>query len=155
MKTHAQRGFELAATIPSIRPEALDVIHFHHEHWDGAGYPNNLGGGKIPLLARIFAICDVYDALLSPRTYKPAWTEIDAIRELQQQRNSHFDPELVDLFVKLWAEAAFDDLRHTHEPIATLADKPTLMVLPARQPALPITALLPTPLVTRPPTRGE
>lgn len=155
MKTHAQRGFELAATIPSIRPEALDVIHYHHEHWDGAGYPNNLGGSKIPLLARIFAICDVYDALLSPRAYKPAWTEIEAIRELQQQRNSHFDPELVDLFVKLWAEAAFGDLQHPHEPIALPANRPTLMVLPARQPPIPITALLPTQLVTRPPTRGE
>lgn len=111
MKTHARRGYELAATLPSIRPEALDVIQYHHEHWDGYGYPARLDGPKIPLLARIFAICDVYDALISPRTYKPAWSPTDAISELEQKRNSHFDPHIVDHFVELWRTAAFDDLQ--------------------------------------------
>jgi|LakMenEpi03Aug12_release.lakeMendotaPanAssembly.Ray.scaffolds.fasta_scaffold437674_1 HD-GYP domain-containing protein (c-di-GMP phosphodiesterase class II) len=111
MKTHARRGYELAATLPSIRPEALDVIQYHHEHWDGYGYPARLDGPKIPLLARIFAICDVYDALISPRTYKPAWSPLDAIQEVQQKRSSHFDPLVVDHFVELWRTAAFDDLQ--------------------------------------------
>jgi len=110
MKTHTRRGLEIAANLPSIRPEALDVIHYHHEHWDGYGYPAQLDGPQIPYLARIFAICDVYDALISPRTYKPAWTPVEAIGELQQKRNSHFDPALVDAFVELWQTAAFDDL---------------------------------------------
>lgn len=113
MKTHTRRGFELASTLPSIRPEALDVIQYHHEHWDGYGYPAQLDGSKIPLLARIFAICDVYDALISPRTYKPAWAPTDAIQEVQQQRSSHFDPLIVDHFVELWRTAAFEDLHKT------------------------------------------
>lgn len=118
MKTHTRRGYELATHLPSIRPEALDVIHYHHEHWDGYGYPAQLDGRQIPLLARIFAICDVYDALISPRIYKPAWAPSDAIGELQEKRNSHFDPDLVDHFVELWRTAAFDDL-HDAELWAT------------------------------------
>lgn len=123
MKTHARRGFELAATLPSIRPEALDVIQYHHEHWDGYGYPAQLDGPQIPLLARIFAICDVYDALISPRTYKPAWTPVDAIQELQQKRSSHFDPLVVDQFVELWHAAAFDDLHESGPWVTTTTSK--------------------------------
>lgn len=134
MKSHAQRGYELALSIPSIRPEALQVIQYHHEHWDGLGYPTNLGGASIPLLARIFAICDVYDALLSARTYKPAWTEVEAIHELQKQRNFHFDPDIVDLFVTMWSAAAFDDLRQPQEQSATLVPAQPMMVLPTHQP---------------------
>jgi response regulator RpfG family c-di-GMP phosphodiesterase len=134
MKSHAQRGFELASTIPSIRPEALEVIQFHHEHWDGFGYPASLGGANIPLLARIFAICDVYDALISPRVYKAAWSEVDAVGELQQQRNCQFDAEIVDLFVSMWAEAAFDDLRLTTDQATTFQPAPPLMILPSFNP---------------------
>ena len=111
MKTHAQRGYELAAGIPNIKPEALDVIHYHHEHWNGEGYPAGLKGEGIPLLARLFTICDVFDALVSPRAYKPPWAELDAIREIRQQRGQQFDPALADLFITLWTEGRFDDLR--------------------------------------------
>lgn len=110
MKTHAQRGYELAARIPNIKPEALDVIRFHHEHWNGAGYPLGLRGEEIPILARLFAICDVFDALVSPRAYKPPWAELDAIREIRQQEEQHFDPTLAHLFITMWSEGAFDDL---------------------------------------------
>lgn len=123
MKTHTRRGYELAVTLPSIRPAALDVIQYHHEHWDGYGYPANLDGPKIPLLARIFAICDVYDALISPRIYKPAWTSTAAIQEVQQKRNSHFDPLIVDHFVELWRTAAFDDLKDTGLWLTTATPK--------------------------------
>ncbi len=110
MKTHAQRGYELAAGIPNIKPEALDVIHYHHEHWNGAGYPAALSGETIPLLARLFAVCDVFDALVSPRAYKPPWAELDAIREIRQQSNVQFDPTLTDLFITMWSQGHFDDL---------------------------------------------
>lgn len=110
MQTHAQLGYDLAARIPHIKPEALDVIRYHHERWDGQGYPAQLQQEEIPLLARIFAICDVFDALVSPRVYKPPWAELDAIRELHEQREKQFDPTITDLFIKLWSEGAFDEI---------------------------------------------
>ena len=132
MQTHAIRGFELASNIPSIRADALDVIQFHHEHWDGLGYPHKLVGTHIPLLARIFAICDVYDALLSQRTYKPAWTQAEAIQELQKQRNGQFDPDVVDLFVRMWSESAFSEFQPgaaVDTPVASSAARMTLPIL--------------------------
>jgi len=71
----------------------------HHENWDGSGYPHKLRGHDIPLDARIVAIADVYDALLSRRAYKPAWTEDAVLHELQRLRGIKFDPELLDLFM--------------------------------------------------------
>ncbi len=133
MQTHTLRGFELASNIPGIRSDALGVIRYHHEHWSGLGYPNKLAGTHIPLLARIFAICDVYDALLSQRTYKPAWTEVEAIQELQKQRNGQFDPDIVDLFVTMWSGSAFADL-HQVEAVAPAMPPPTSLIsLPVLQ----------------------
>lgn len=110
MQTHARLGFDLAARIPNIKPEALDVIHYHHERWDGQGYPMQLRQEEIPLLARIFAICDVFDALVSPRVYKPPWAEQEAIRELHKQRERQFDPQLTEIFITLWREGTFDHI---------------------------------------------
>jgi HD-GYP domain-containing protein (c-di-GMP phosphodiesterase class II) len=73
----------------------------HHERWDGTGYPAGLRGDAIPLAARICAVCDVFDALLSERRYKRGWTMEEAIAELVAQRERHFDPALVDVFVGL------------------------------------------------------
>lgn len=115
MKTHAKLGYELAARIPNIKPEALDVIHYHHERWDGRGYPAELAAQEIPLLARIFAICDVFDALVSPRIYKPPWAELDAIREIHQQKAKQFDPEITEMFIQLWNEGTFSMLDHSDE----------------------------------------
>ncbi|MCB0108272.1 MAG: response regulator [Caldilineaceae bacterium] len=120
MKTHAALGHELASSIPTIKPEALDVIRFHHERWDGSGYPDQLRAEAIPQLARIFAICDVFDALISPRIYKPAWIEYDAIQEIYDQRGRQFDPEVTSAFVSLWSKGAFAELRATSaQPPAT------------------------------------
>ncbi|WP_221090873.1 HD-GYP domain-containing protein [Deinococcus aquaedulcis] len=104
MQTHAQNGYEIASRMPTLPPEALNVIRHHHERWDGSGYPLGLSGEAIPLLARIFAVCDVYDALTHARPYKPAWSAQAALAELRAQRGRHFDPQLVDLFVALFAE---------------------------------------------------
>ncbi len=73
------------------------VALYHHEKWDGSGYPFGLAGEQIPLEARIVAICDVFDALTSTRPYKQAWTVEAALDYLQQQRGLHFEPALVDL----------------------------------------------------------
>lgn len=119
MKRHATLGYELASGIPNIKPEALDVIRYHHERWDGAGYPVGLQRDEIPLLARIFAICDVFDALVSPRIYKPPWVEFDALRELSRQRGKQFAPEVVDTFMQLWNAGAFAETKP-----ATAAEAP-------------------------------
>jgi diguanylate cyclase (GGDEF)-like protein len=101
MKTHAEKGFEIASRIPTLNRGALEVVRSHHERWDGTGYPDNLVGTRIPLLARIFAICDVYDALISERAYKRAWTKEQALSEIDFQSGKHFDPAVVQVFFEV------------------------------------------------------
>jgi putative two-component system response regulator len=71
----------------------------HHEKWDGSGYPQGLAGEAIPQEGRINAICDVFDALTSDRPYKNAWPVEDAVDHLKENAGSHFDPDLVALFI--------------------------------------------------------
>jgi putative two-component system response regulator len=78
------------------------VARSHHEHFDGTGYPDGLAGEDIPLAARIVAVADVFDALISPRPYKAAWPPRAAILELQRMGGSHLDPDIVEVFVSLW-----------------------------------------------------
>jgi len=102
MQTHAHNGFQIASRIPTLSRAAMDVIRHHHERWDGTGYPDQLSGTVIPLLARIFAVCDVYDALTSKRPYKAAWTHEAALSELGEQSARQFDPEIVAVFLGLF-----------------------------------------------------
>jgi HD-GYP domain-containing protein (c-di-GMP phosphodiesterase class II)/GGDEF domain-containing protein len=99
MKTHTTIGFDAVKGIPAIEQGARDVILHHHERIDGKGYPAGLSGNKIPLGARIFAVCDVFDALTSERPYKKAWTEERAIDELRKGIGTQFDKGVVDVFV--------------------------------------------------------
>jgi putative nucleotidyltransferase with HDIG domain len=101
MKEHASKGFEMARRIKGLAPEVLGVIRHHHERWDGAGYPDKLASEDIPMLARIFSICDVYDALLSKRVYKEAWTKQDAVAEIRQQQAKQFDPAITTAFLDM------------------------------------------------------
>ncbi len=80
---------------------AARVTGSHHEKWDGSGYPRRLAGKHIPLPARIAAICDVFDALDSPRSYKNGWPWDKAVDFIRQGAGSHFDPELVEIFQTL------------------------------------------------------
>jgi putative two-component system response regulator len=73
----------------------------HHERWDGSGYPNGLRGEEIALEGRICAVADVFDALRSKRPYKEAWTDAEAIEELQRNRGTMFDPLVIDAFVRV------------------------------------------------------
>ncbi|WP_197050728.1 HD domain-containing phosphohydrolase [Deinococcus sp. YIM 77859] len=101
MQQHAVAGEAIARHIPGLSPEALGVVRHHHERWDGLGYPDGLAGEAIPLLARIFAVCDVFDALTSARPYKPAWSWEAALQEIGAQAGRHFDPQVVRVFFRL------------------------------------------------------
>ena len=100
MRQHPVYAKELLEKIPFLGP-ALDIPYYHHEKWDGTGYPVGLSGEKIPLPARIFAIVDVWDALRSDRPYRKAWSDEKALRYIQEQSGSHFDPQVVETFMGL------------------------------------------------------
>jgi len=101
MQEHTVWGDRLLTENQDFESARL-VARWHHEHWDGRGYPDGLAGEEIPLAARIVAVADVYDALISKRSYKNAWPEEKAIAELRQMAGSHLDPALVESFVLLW-----------------------------------------------------
>ncbi|OEZ61946.1 two-component system response regulator [Duganella sp. HH105] len=101
MQTHAAIGGEIIGKHPGgMLAMAYQVAVTHHEKWDGSGYPNGLAGREIPLVGRIVAIADVFDALTSARPYKPEWPIPQAVEYLEQQRGKHFDADLVDLFLQ-------------------------------------------------------
>lgn len=99
MHQHPQLAYDMLSSIEYLRP-ALDIPYCHHEKWDGSGYPHKLRGEHIPLAARIFAIVDVWDALTSERPYRPAWSKADAHAYIREQSGNHFEPRVVDLFLK-------------------------------------------------------
>lgn len=100
MKQHPLKAYEMLYRIPYLR-ECLDIPLYHHEKWDGTGYPKGLKGEKIPLMARMFALIDVYDALTSDRPYRKAWTKQKALEHISEQAGKHFDPELTIAFISL------------------------------------------------------
>jgi hypothetical protein len=89
---------------------AREVARWHHEKWDGTGYPDGLAGEQIPLAARIVAVADVYDALISERPYKKAWLPGDAVVEIRLLSGKHFDPGIVEAFIDLYATNVLRDL---------------------------------------------
>ena len=102
MQRHTTAGADLlAGSDAPVIQLAETIARTHHERWDGTGYPNGLAGEDIPLAGRICALCDVYDALVSERPYKRAWSHEEAITEIAQQAGRHFDPRLTALFVEL------------------------------------------------------
>ncbi|MEA2584836.1 MAG: hypothetical protein QOF33_2921 [Thermomicrobiales bacterium] len=101
MRDHAALGHAFAAQLPFLPADALAVIRHHHERWDGSGYPDGLCRENIPLPARVFALCDVYDALVSERPYKRAWTHDAALAEIAAQAGAQFDPTVVAAFLAL------------------------------------------------------
>ncbi|APD10434.1 MULTISPECIES: HD-GYP domain-containing protein [Thermus] len=103
VKTHPELGYEVLARVPFLSQAALEVVLYHHEHWDGTGYPRGLKGEEIPLHVRVFAVADVWDALVSPRPYKPAYDPKRAEKELRAMAGKKLDPRLVQLFLTLRA----------------------------------------------------
>lgn len=109
MKEHCYRGYKVISRIPFLA-EAAEIIYAHQEHYDGSGYPRGLKGKEIPLGARIFAIADTLDAMISDRPYRPRIAVQDAKKEIELWSGRQFDPEIVKVFLgcpdKMW-----DDLR--------------------------------------------
>lgn len=103
MRMHPFYAYQMLAPIAYLRP-ALVIPFSHHERWDGSGYPRGLKGEEIPLVARIFAVADVWDALTSDRPYRPAWSQQATLEYLKKNSGILFDPKVIDVFIKLWEE---------------------------------------------------
>ena len=100
MRQHPVYAYEMLKSIDYLKP-ALLIPHYHHERWDGSGYPEGLKGEDIPLEARIFAVVDAYDALTSDRPYRSAWSEEETVKYLREQAGKEFDPAVVRKFLKI------------------------------------------------------
>lgn len=101
MRQHPVHACGMLSAIEYLKP-ALDIPCSHHERWDGSGYPRGLKGKEIPLGARIFALADTWDALTSERRYHQPWPEEKACELIKTHAGSHFDPELVEVFLKMF-----------------------------------------------------
>ncbi len=115
MKTHVEIGVDVVKKIMARLPEyafmehVLRIVEAHHEKWDGSGYPRGLKGEDIPLEGRLMAFADVYDALVSWRPYRSAYTHKEAVSILRDGTGSHFDPSLMDVFLRV--ESEFKQIR--------------------------------------------
>ena len=98
IKKHPAYAREMLAGIPFLQP-SVEVAYCHHEHWDGTGYPQGLKAEQIPLLARLFAVVDTWDALRSDRVYRKAWAVEKVIKYLKQNAGTIYDPHIVEVFV--------------------------------------------------------
>ncbi|MEA4869545.1 MAG: PAS domain S-box protein [Christensenella sp.] len=94
----------------SILKMSIDIAFYHHERWDGKGYPKGLKGNEIPLSAQIVAICDVYDAIRSVRSYKPAYSHQESLAEIRRECGTHFNPALCDAFFN-----CAEEIRHIYD----------------------------------------
>ena len=111
IKTHTTIGKQIIDSIAVELPDhdfylkyANDICYGHHERWDGKGYPRGLKGGEIPISARIISVVDVYDALVSPRCYKAAFSHDDSLKIILDGRGTQFDPDIVDIIPELSPE---------------------------------------------------
>ena len=100
MKKHPLIAYELLSKIPYLK-QSLDIPLYHHEKWDGSGYPCGLQGEKIPFSARLFSIIDVFDALTSDRPYRKAWTKTETLCYIKGQSGMQFDPAIVEAFISM------------------------------------------------------
>ena len=115
MKNHALIGESVLSSANTtheggseVIAKAIKIAGGHHEKWDGTGYPRGLAGEDIPLEARVMSLADMYDALLSERPYKKAWTHEEAVTEIISRRDTQFDPLIVDAFIA--EQDAFKDI---------------------------------------------
>jgi HD-GYP domain-containing protein (c-di-GMP phosphodiesterase class II) len=103
IRSHPTAGAQLVLPLRRFH-EALPYVLFHHERWDGGGYPAGLSGRRIPIEARLLAIADAFDAMISPRPYRRPLSHEHALAEVKEGAGSQFDPVAAELFVEAWAE---------------------------------------------------
>jgi putative nucleotidyltransferase with HDIG domain len=103
MRNHPENGFSMLTPLGFLTP-ALDIIRYHHENWDGSGYPRGLRGEQIPFLARIAALAEVWDALTCDLHYRPAWGVGKALGYFEAEAERKFDPEITRVFVRIMRE---------------------------------------------------
>ena len=114
MRRHPMLAYDLLSPITYLH-SALEIPFCHHEKWDGSGYPRRLKGQEIPLAARLFAVVDVWDALISDRPYRPAWSAEKALAYIREQSGTHFDPQVVEVFLRICAPAGAPDRKGVSE----------------------------------------
>ncbi len=100
MKQHPAIGYHLIQSIPFLK-HAAETVYYHHEKYNGSGYPCGLKGDEIPFTARIFAVADVFDALTSDRPYHKKISHEDAVKVIQENNGTHFDPDIVEAFMNI------------------------------------------------------
>ncbi len=100
MRLHPIYAYEWLSGIEYLR-KAMDIPYCHHEKWDGSGYPRSLKGSEIPLSARLFAVVDVWDALLSDRPYRLGMPESEVLEYIRNQAGIHFDPHIAQIFIEM------------------------------------------------------
>jgi HD-GYP domain-containing protein (c-di-GMP phosphodiesterase class II) len=129
IKRHPQDGARLLADLGGFPEEVLDLVLDHHERLDGGGYPRSLPSREIGLATRVLTVCDVYDALVSHRVYRPAWTPERALELLREETGTAFDADCVAALERVLG-------RDEHDPgwIAGLAPEPAPPLTPAPRP---------------------
>jgi putative nucleotidyltransferase with HDIG domain len=105
IREHPKLGARILLRVAALRG-ALPYVLYHHERWDGGGYPTGRAGERIPLEARVLAVADAFDAMTSDRPYRPALDRDEAVAEVVRCAGTQFDPEVVRVFLELFAEAA-------------------------------------------------
>ncbi len=128
MRRHPQYAYQMLSNIKYLK-EAIIIPYYHHERWDGSGYPHKLKGSDIPLYARLFAVVDVWDALSSDRPYRKRIPRHDVVEYLKKESGRLFDPEIVEKFLLLLGESKIKQhgasmeapcfilfIRHSHSP---------------------------------------
>lgn len=126
MRSHPSIGAEVLREVQWLE-DTYEVVVSHHEKWDGSGYPDQLEGENIPLAARIFAIVDVFDALISKRPYKPAYDYDEVITYMKRHSGTHFDPKILIVFLgisqKVHDEIATRPMKELEQMVADIIDR--------------------------------
>jgi putative nucleotidyltransferase with HDIG domain len=104
IREHPKIGARILLRMAALR-EAIPYVLYHHERWDGGGYPSGKAGEEIPVEARVLAIADAFDAMTSDRPYRPALTRSEALAEVERCSGTQFDPQIARVFIELFAEA--------------------------------------------------
>jgi HD-GYP domain-containing protein (c-di-GMP phosphodiesterase class II) len=129
MRRHPEEGVRMLSHVPFLG-RALDVVHHHHERWDGGGYPDGLRGDEIPLWARIFCVIDALDAMTAERPYRAARSYEVALEEIRRHSGTQFDPAVVEALERL-DPAVVQPLLEPPQQIEPLAELPTVEPLVA------------------------